>query len=73
MRDLPFKPGPMQHVCTVLEEAWRKSVGSHGECWEFFIVHLPIVCSLVSLVCDVPDRPQKVALVLLVPGEDSAV
>lgn len=53
-RGFPFRPGPLQHVCAVLDEAWEKSVESRGERWEFFVLDLPMVCSLVSLVCEVP-------------------
>lgn len=63
-RGFPFRPGPLQHVCAVLDEAWESSVESRGEPWgavesrgerwEFFVLDLPMVCSLVSLVCEVP-------------------
>lgn len=56
-RGFPFRPGPTQHVCAVLGEAWENSVRaleSRGERWEFFVLDLPMVCSLVPLVCEVP-------------------
>lgn len=63
-RRLPHRPGPAQHECPALEEAW----GKRRESWRGLgILGYPIVGSLVPLVCDEPHRPQQPILLLLMP------